>query len=66
MWFIFLIFLLVEAFQEAGAHPALREKWLALDEVFKKDIVKRTPADCKPRLSTEGVINHPKPAFLPG
>ena len=53
--------LLVASFDEANAHPALREKWLALDEVFKKNIVKASPADCIPRLSTEGVLNYPNP-----
>jgi hypothetical protein len=53
--------LLVASFDEASTHPALREKWLALDAVFKKNIVYASPADCIPRLSMEGALNHPNP-----
>jgi hemoglobin len=53
--------LLVEAFEEVGAPLAMREKWLNFDNILKAQIVRKSPQECTPRLSTEGVINHLKP-----
>lgn len=53
--------LLIAAFEEADAHPALREEWLKLEHVFKAKIVRSNPSDCIQRFSHEGIINFPKP-----
>ena len=56
--------LLKESFDEVESHPVLVEKWLKLDETFKRQIVRQSPADCTARLSTEGVINFANPRRL--
>jgi len=53
--------LLCEAFAETDAHPELVEKWLALDESFRRHIVKKSPDECKPRFKTDTVLNFPNP-----
>ncbi len=53
--------LLNEAFVEARTHPKMVEKWLAIDESFKKIIVKKSPEDCQGRFKTDPVLNFPKP-----
>lgn len=53
--------LLNEAFVEARAHPKMVEKWLAIDESFKKIIVKKSPEDCQGRFKTDPVLNFAKP-----
>ena len=53
--------LLNEAFIEAKAHPILVQKWLMLDESFKKSIVKKSPAECQGRFKTDPVLNFAKP-----
>ncbi|MCJ8318683.1 MAG: group 1 truncated hemoglobin [Colwellia sp.] len=53
--------LLKDAFIEAKAHPKLVEKWLMLDQSFKRIIVKKSPNDCQGRFKTDPVLNFPKP-----
>ncbi len=53
--------LLCEAFAETNAHPELIEKWLALDESFRRHIIKNSPEECKPRFKTDPILNFPNP-----
>lgn len=53
--------LLCEAFDETNAHPVLVDKWLALDESFRKILVKNDPSQCKPRFKTDPILNFKKP-----
>lgn len=52
---------LVEALNEVGAPADLKEKWLKIDNAFKKSILKRSPADCKGRFVTDDLIIIPNP-----
>jgi truncated hemoglobin YjbI len=53
--------LLQEAFVEANAKPALVEKWLALDDSFKRVLFKDSAAQCKRRFKTDAILNFPNP-----
>lgn len=53
--------LLIEAFSEACAHQELIDKWLALDESFRRLLVKKSPSDCVARYKSEGIIDFPNP-----
>ena len=54
--------LLQEAFHEAGASPALMDKWNHIDAAFKKPIVKNSRADCKQRYTTEPILDFENPS----
>lgn len=53
--------LLCEAFEEVGAHPKLVKKWLALDESFRRILVKSSPSQCQPRFKSDVILNFDKP-----
>jgi len=53
--------LLEEAFFEANADPELMNKWLALDESFKRVIFKDSSAQCKRRFKTDNILDFPNP-----
>ncbi len=53
--------LLCDAFKETNAHPILVEKWLQIDESFRKIIVKQSPNQCEPRFNNDPILNFPKP-----
>jgi len=53
--------LLEEAFFEANADPELMNKWLALDESFKRVIFKDSSAQCKRRFKTDNIVDFPNP-----
>jgi len=53
--------LLQESFQEVGAHSELVDKWLSLDELFRRLIVNKSPRECQPRFKTDPNLNFPKP-----
>ncbi|MBL4940263.1 MAG: group 1 truncated hemoglobin [Colwellia sp.] len=53
--------LLIEAFEETQADAILIEKWLALDESFRRLIVNKSPNECSPRFTTDPILNFPKP-----
>jgi truncated hemoglobin YjbI len=53
--------LLREAFTETNAHPQLVDKWLSLDESFRRLIINESLDECKPRFTTDPILNFPKP-----
>ncbi len=52
---------LVEAFKETDLPKELQEKWLAIDNAFKKAILKHSVSECFGRYKTEEIINIPNP-----
>lgn len=53
--------LLCEAFDENNAPQELRDKWLSLDESFRRFIVKKSPEECVARFKTDPILNFPNP-----
>jgi len=53
--------LLQEAFDEARANPTLIEKWLILDNSFKKVLFKNSVSECQGRFKTDPILYFPKP-----
>lgn len=53
--------LLAESFQEAQTSPEMVDKWLALDESFKKLLINKSPDECEQRFRSEPILNFPKP-----
>jgi truncated hemoglobin YjbI len=53
--------LLVEAFHEAQAKKEMIDKWLALDDSFKRVIFKDSAAQCKRRFTTDPILDFPNP-----
>ena len=53
--------LLIEAFIETNAHQELIDKWLNLDESFRRLLVKKSLAECTARFNSEGILNFDKP-----
>jgi truncated hemoglobin YjbI len=53
--------LLCEAFDETNTHPQMRQKWLDLDESFRRVLVKKSLADCVPRFKTDPILDFPDP-----
>lgn len=52
---------LKEALEEVKAPDWLRDRWIKIDNAFKKAIVKKSPQDCKRRFTTDEIINVPNP-----
>jgi truncated hemoglobin YjbI len=53
--------LLIESFAETNTHPEMIDKWLSLDESFRRILVKKHPSECKPRFTTDPILNFDKP-----
>ena len=53
--------LLEEAFVEAFAKQELIDKWLALDNSFKRILFKDSSAQCKRRFKTDDILDFPNP-----
>ncbi len=53
--------LLIESFAETKTHPELIDKWLNLDESFRRVLVKKSPAECKARFTTDPILNFDEP-----
>lgn len=53
--------LLLEAFNETNAHQELVDKWLTLDESFRRLLVKKSPSECVARFKSEGILSFDKP-----
>jgi truncated hemoglobin YjbI len=53
--------LLQEAFDESRASPILIDKWLTLDNSFKKVLIKGSPSECQGRFKTDPIIYFPNP-----
>lgn len=53
--------LLVQAMDKVGLPDDLRERWLRIDEAFKRSIVMLDPSECKARFATDDIIIVPRP-----
>lgn len=53
--------LLKESLLEAGLSSPHAESWLKIDAAFRKGIVKKSLADCKPRFASDDVLDFPNP-----
>jgi len=53
--------LLIEAMNEAGLDPGLQQKWLKIDQAFKKGLTKRDRSECELRFNTDEIIDFPNP-----
>lgn len=52
---------LKEAMIEVGFPQDLSEKWIKIDEAFKKSILKNSVSDCTKRFTTDEIIYEPSP-----
>jgi len=48
--------LLVKAMDKVALPEDLRERWLRIDEAFKRSIVMKDPSECKGRFATDEII----------
>jgi hemoglobin len=53
--------LLKETFKESKASQCMIDKWLNLDQSFKRIIVKAKPEDCMRRFTTDPILDFPNP-----
>ncbi|TNF00183.1 MAG: group 1 truncated hemoglobin [Deltaproteobacteria bacterium] len=53
--------LLVQAMNEVGIKDELRERWLRIDEAFRKKLVKRDISECEKRFNTDEILDFPNP-----
>ena len=52
---------LIEALNEVKAPEWIKERWIRIDNAFKKAILKNSIDDCKKRYATEEIIYYPSP-----
>lgn len=52
---------LIEAFNETNCPQEIRERWIKIDESFKRAIIQPDPEKCKKRYNTDQIINIPNP-----
>ncbi len=52
---------LIEAFKEANVPQWIQEKWINIDNAFKKAILKNSLSDCSGRYGTDRIIDIPNP-----
>lgn len=57
--------LLEEAFKEANASQTLIDKWLFLDNSFKRVLLKSSVSECRGRFKTDPVLAFPNPKCSP-
>ncbi|VAX28816.1 hypothetical protein MNBD_NITROSPINAE05-268 [hydrothermal vent metagenome] len=53
--------ILKESLAECGVPEDLAERWLRIDNAFRKSIVKEDPSQCEKRYFTDEILNYPKP-----
>mgnify|MGYP000001357606 CR=1 FL=1 len=53
--------LLIEAFEECNTAAELTDKWLTLDESFRRLITNKSSLECKSRFKTDPILSFPKP-----
>ncbi len=53
--------LLKEALEECHTSQEMSDKWLHIDEKFRKNIVKKNLDECEPRFQGDKLIDIPKP-----
>lgn len=56
--------LLQESLAECGVPGDLAERWIRIDEAFKKSVVKNDISHCEKRYATDEILNIPKPPGL--
>jgi len=42
----------------------LAERWIRIDNAFKKAITKKNISDCEKRFNTDSILDFPKPSQL--
>jgi hemoglobin len=52
---------LMAAFKDSDASPDLIERWLKIEDTFKRKVVKASIEDCEMRYSTEGIRDFKNP-----
>ncbi|HND84295.1 MAG TPA: group 1 truncated hemoglobin [Pseudobdellovibrionaceae bacterium] len=50
-----------EAFEETRFPKDLADKWLRIDEAFKKTIMKSSLSECEKRFATDEIVFYPHP-----
>ena len=53
--------LLSDSIKEVGISDSLREEWLAVDNTFRKALVKSSEEDCVKAYPTQPILNFTKP-----
>ena len=53
--------ILKRAMQEVSAPQEIAERWIKIDEAFKKSIVMKDPSECQRRFTTDDLIIVPNP-----
>jgi hemoglobin len=53
--------LLIESMNEAGVSAAHQEKWLKIDQSFKKGIIKKDQTECSTRFNSDNIVYFPDP-----
>ena len=53
--------LLIKAMDEVGVCDELRERWLKVDEAFRKKLVKNDISECEKRFKTDQILDFPNP-----
>ena len=53
--------ILKESLAECGVPEELAERWLRIDDAFRKSIVKKDPSQCEKRFFTDEIVIFPKP-----
>lgn len=53
--------ILVRAMDKVGCPQWIREKWIRIDNSFKRSIVMKGPDECKKRWNTDELVIVPKP-----
>lgn len=56
--------ILKESLDECGVPADLAERWLRIDDAFRKSIVKADPDQCEKRFFTDEIIILPKPSGM--
>ena len=54
--------MLRESLAQCGVAPDLAERWLRIDDAFRKSIVKENPSQCEKRFFTDEIKNFSKPS----
>ncbi|MBT3184762.1 MAG: group 1 truncated hemoglobin [Nitrospina sp.] len=56
--------ILRECILECGVTIELAERWIRIDNAFKKAITKKNISDCEKRFNTDSILDFPKPSQL--
>jgi hemoglobin len=56
--------LMEDSLREANIPKSLIEKWMRIDEAFRKSIVKNSIAECERRFKSDEIVDYPAPYLL--